>query len=624
MDFHQQQNQARWSTLWLLLLMLLATALLILATNLLVAGFLIGVDLMQGGLPREVQTADALLARLLDSRHLVAIGTAVAGVIGLVSLYKWAQLSRGGRVIAEALGGRRLRPGQASPLERRLLNVVEEMAIASGAPAPAVYLLEGAGINAFAAGYTLHDAVIGVTEGALQQLNREELQGVIGHEFSHILNGDMRLNTQLIALLHGILFIHLSGRFALRMASESDRYGRDRNRADLLLFLFGLGLVIVGSAGMLVGQLIKAAVSRQREFLADASAVQFTRNPQGIAGALKRIGASAMGGDLPHRNAESISHLLFASLLGERGRWFATHPPLDTRIRRLEPGWDGHYPEQETQVPSLDEIALSQLQPAGQGAPAPAATDLERARDALLRLPANLHHAATEPTGAMAVVVGLLLSPLAASRQRQCALISEQHPDIHTWLAPLERALAALEPVLRLPLLELTAPALQELTPAQQEQLERAARAMIVMDGETDLSEWVVYHIAVRPLRRPIQRITTHRPLSSLAPATGVLLSFLAHFNRDGQAAVAAFGQASTAMGVEIPLPTTAIGLPLFSKALDQLGHLLPLHRPRLLKGCAACIDNSPQARELLRAIALVLDCPQPPQPSDGDSAKFT
>ncbi|MFV1978967.1 MAG: M48 family metallopeptidase, partial [Myxococcota bacterium] len=271
----------------------------------------------------------------------VAIGTAI--VVGGGSLYKIAQLRSGGAVVAEALGGVPIPPGTQDADERRLLNVVEEMAIASGIPAPPVYLLKDEqGINAFAAGFAPGDAVIGVTRGCIQKLSRDELQGVIAHEFSHILSGDMGLNIRLMGVIHGILIIGIIGYFLLRSSlfSGSSRRSNNRDNSGMAIVAAGLGLMVIGFLGTFFGNLIKASVSRQREFFADASAVQFTRNPDGIAGALKEFGGYEGGSILASPNAPEASHLFFGQgLRGGLQMLFATHPPLEERILRLDPNW---------------------------------------------------------------------------------------------------------------------------------------------------------------------------------------------------------------------------------------------------------------------------------------------
>jgi Zn-dependent protease with chaperone function len=250
------------------------------------------------------------------------IGTAI--LMGIPSWWKINQLKAGGAVIAAELGGIRVFPETATPAEQQLLNIVEEMAIAATMAVPPVYLLvDESGINAFAAGFTINDAVIGVTQGSLEQLTRDELQGVIAHEFSHILNGDMVMNIRLMGMLHGILGLHLVGRVLSYTGSSRDNP----------LATFGILLRIIGFSGFISGRLIQSAISRQREFLADASAVQFTRNADGIGSALEKIGGLSSQIDSPH--AETTSHMFFSPALNFN--WleglFATHPPLAQRIQ---------------------------------------------------------------------------------------------------------------------------------------------------------------------------------------------------------------------------------------------------------------------------------------------------
>ncbi|MDR2635269.1 MAG: M48 family metallopeptidase [Campylobacteraceae bacterium] len=255
-------------------------------------------------------------------------------VIVLESLSKISILSNnGGKTIALSLGGRYLNKNTVAIEERILLNVVDEISIASGIPSPPVYLLDKDNtINAFAAGMTYDDAVIGVTKGAIDYLNRDELQGVIAHEFSHIFNGDMKLNIRAIGILHGILFISLVGEFLMRSFSKGN------NKNGGVFVLAGFALYITGYIGLFFGSLTKAAINRQREYLADASAVQFTRHPRGLANALKKIGG--VGSFISSVKADEFSHLYFSS--GVKNLFsFSTHPPLEKRIRALEPSWNG-------------------------------------------------------------------------------------------------------------------------------------------------------------------------------------------------------------------------------------------------------------------------------------------
>ncbi len=277
-------------------------------------------------------------------------------VITIGSLYKMTMLSGGGESVALALGGRKVPANTRDLAERILLNVVEEMALASGTPVPPVYIMDDEeGINAFAAGTTPQNAVIGITRGAILTLKRDELQGVIAHEFSHILNGDMRLNIRLMGLLHGILVLALIGYMVLRIVGNSPGRVSTRRSSDdnkgaggliLAILAAGVALLIIGYVGVFFAHLIKSAVSRQREFLADASAVQFTRNPSGIADALKKIGGWSKSSKITSPRAEESSHMFFGSAM--MLSFFATHPPLAQRIQRIDPNFKGNFPNPES------------------------------------------------------------------------------------------------------------------------------------------------------------------------------------------------------------------------------------------------------------------------------------
>jgi len=255
-------------------------------------------------------------------------------VILIASAVRLRHLNDGGGAIAARMGGREIDFSPSKPDEQRLRNVVEEMAIASTVPVPRIFVLDDeASINAFAAGSDTDDCAIAVSAGALQHLDRDELQGVVAHEFSHILNGDMRLNVRLMALLFGLFAVTVAGRvlFHIGRASRS-------SRASLPIFLAGAALLLVGSIGLLAGRVIQAAISRSRERLADASAVQFTRQQRGLADALKKIAAHPRGARLQNPHAGEVAHMLFGDGIS-RTHWLSTHPPLLERIQALEPGF---------------------------------------------------------------------------------------------------------------------------------------------------------------------------------------------------------------------------------------------------------------------------------------------
>lgn len=361
MDFFEQQDRARVHTRRLMWLFALAVVCIIFLVNLLLVGVLFKIDTSSydsGGSQGLIHDFIYFLSQFPPEVWLIStLGILI--VTGSASLYKHAQISRGGgSLIAEQLDGRLLTPGSGDFYERRLLNIVEEMAIASGMPVPPIYVLdEEEGINAFAAGHQPSDAVIGVTRGCMTTLNREQLQGVIGHEFSHIFNGDMRLNMRLISVLHGILFISLVGYWIIRLMSSGRRSrSSKKNDGTAVVLAIGVGLIVIGSIGVFFGRLIKASASRQREYLADASAAQFTRNPKGISDALKVIGGS-VGTQIEHPRRDEASHMFFGSVKSSLSSAFATHPQLEDRIRRLDPQWDGQFlkssPQDQRELDSL-------------------------------------------------------------------------------------------------------------------------------------------------------------------------------------------------------------------------------------------------------------------------------
>lgn len=333
MNFHESQRIARRQSSFLLLLFSLAVIALCLV-SMLVVGAAMGLLIDENG------QLD-LLSRLPD---LLPVAGLILVVVTIGSLKRWYSFKAGGAAVARALGGVEVHPETRDPAERRLRNVVEEMALAAALPVPGLYLLPEQGINAFAAGHGPEDAVIGVTRGAVEHFSRDELEGVIAHEFSHIRGGDMARNLNITALLGGIFAIGVLGYLALRLAPALGGGGRSRNSkgsqggAMIAAMAAGVGLMAIGGVGMFFGRWIQASLNRQREYLADASAAQFTRNPDGLARALVRIRDLDSGSRVKAKHAGEYSHFFFAAgLKGGLSSLFATHPPIDERIRRLDP-----------------------------------------------------------------------------------------------------------------------------------------------------------------------------------------------------------------------------------------------------------------------------------------------
>jgi Zn-dependent protease with chaperone function len=658
-DFFERQDKARRNTAFLVFYFVVAIALMIVAVYLAVALIFTGFELKNAG-----EDTSAAWSQIK-----VFVGSAFAtlAVIAMGSVFKTLSLARGGRAVAELLDGRLVNPNSTDAHERKLLNVVEEMAIAAGVPVPQVYVMDGeAGINAFAAGHSASDAAISVTRGCMTMLTRDELQGVVAHEFSHLLNGDMKLNLRLMGLIFGILCLTVIGRVLIRTRGKKNP-----------LPLLGLALIIIGWVGVLFGRLIQAAVSRQREFLADASAVQFTRNPSGLAGALKKIGGIAGGSELQSDRAEEASHLFFANGLKSRLFGFTTHPPLIERIRALDPSFDGNFPSVvlpdtsvETSPPPLPGVSplvephpppppsRSQPPPPPRptvkppplptvrppplpGAPAtvaqqsiiadigqPRTEHLQYAANLQQTVPASIQTAAHDPLGAHALVCAFLLSDDAAVREKQLEKLGRatsaavRQETILIW-----PDVQDIPPHLRIPLVDLALPALRRLSPAQFEQFRGAVNALIASDNETDLFEFMLQKIVMRhldtrfyPERRPVTQFYDLRPLARDA---GILLSATAYAGADDATqAQAAFTKGAESLGriarAEIPwLPPSECDLTHLDAALDRFAQSVPQIKKNVLTACAETVafDATIQAREaeLLRAIADALDCPIPP-----------
>ena len=621
MDFFAAQDHARRTSRLLVLWFALAVVGLILSVYA-VAIFALGVA------PAEHAAAAGQAGELHlwqpDLLLFTALG--VGGFVLIGSLFKISVLSRnGGERIAQELGGRRVARSTTDPLEQRLVNVVDEMAIASGIPAPPVYVLDQeAAINAFAAGARPSEGVVAVTRGALEQLNRDELQGVIAHEFSHILNGDMRLNLRLIGILHGILLLTLAGRMLMYSSRGS------RNAAPAIFT--GLALIIVGYVGVLFGKIIKAAVSRQREFLADASAVQFTRNPDGIAGALKRI--SGVGSTVQHPRAEEASHMFFGSS-AKFSSLLATHPPIEERIRRLDPAFE------PAAAPRPDAGTASATPTA---APFSAATtmafsaqsytdhvgqvtddDLDSSRSWLAQLPPALINATHERHQALALVFALFFPPEPDLRSRQLVLIGEAFGDelrraTHDHAATVD----ALQAGDHLPVLDLCLPTLTEYDADARKTILATVDQLIEIDQQTTLFEYVARRLLRARLAERSQRPAKAGSAAELRRDAATLFAFLIQAGDASQAEAsrAAFAAALKAMSGGGPWPDFDVLLPSLSAAeldriLDHLSAAPHRFRKDVVRASATAIEQGGRASvaqfALLRAICQALDCPAPP-----------
>jgi Zn-dependent protease with chaperone function len=642
MNFFESQDRARKNTSTLVFLFALAVITLIIMTNLLVMvvfGF-IGNDQMQSG---------GALIQKMDWQMFALVSAAVVTVVLGGSLYKIMALSGGGKTVADGLGGQLIPQNTRDLKQRRLLNVVEEMAIASGIPAPPVYILAGEpGINAFAAGFTPRDAVIGVTQGLIDHLSREQLQGVIAHEFSHIFNGDMRLNIRLMGVLNGILIIGLAGYYILRSGAYSGRSRNNKNSGGILGL--GIGLMVIGFAGTFFGSLIKAAVSRQREYLADASAVQFTRNPDGIAGALKRIGGLEYGSIVENPGAPEISHAFFAQgVSGFMQSLSATHPPLEKRILLIDPHWDGKFDtddktdplreeEQAVKKASMprEELARKAATVAVGATMATVANAIDQignpkqetiahARTLIAGLPAVITDAVREPYGARAVIYSFVLDPGQEVRAMQLKYLqSYADPDVYTLTQKLIPDMDGLDIKYRSPLIDLAIPALKQLSIGQYQTFKKNLTVLIEMDSRIDLLEWSLQKILFSHLDghyfKPAQAKVRYSNVRDLGQEVRVILSVMAYAGQQDQNEIeAAFHVASKTLelGELQLLEKNRISIVDLDMAMKKLEMLDPLAKPELLQACATSVMHDQKITaveaQLLRAIASVLGCPMPP-----------
>lgn len=636
MNFFESQDTAKRNTGKLIFLFGLAVLSLIVVTNLLV---MVIFGLAETGTTSMAATTDFRF----DLTTFLLIGAVVSSIVLFGSLYKVSALSGGGARIAEMMNGRLLVSGTRDPDEKRVLNIVEEMAIASGTPVPPVYLMEEPGINAFAAGYSPSDAIVAVTRGCVETLSRDQLQGVIAHEFSHILHGDMRINIRLIGVLHGIMVLGIIGYHLLR----SGRYSRRSKGTSGIVFL-GLGLVVVGFVGTFFGNLIKAAVSRQREYLADASAVQFTRNPDGIGQALMQIARHSERSYLQNPNSAEISHALFEEgQVSALSRLYATHPPIEDRIRAIIPRWDGDYSvadwnrfapeedagEQDAATQRQREKATAILT----GATSvllgdalinqvgnPGSQHLDYADKLLKQMPKRFLDAAHEPSGARAIVYSLVLASDEEMRSRQLQLVRDS-ADIGVF-DELQRLLGSGERVeaeQRLPLVTIALSSLRQLS-AQQYRLFRSNfKSLIEIDKKISLLEWALQKIVMHHLEAVFDKDEApnfgRKNLKDCRKSIAVLLSILAHSTRqEGMTAEGAFAAGAESLQVKADLiEVSRIDFEILNGALDDLAELKALQKPALLKACVSCITADgkiqPIEAELLRAVAATIDCPMPP-----------
>jgi len=664
MNFFETQDRARRRTKWLVFYFICAVVAIVFAAYF---GVLIGMTLAGDRLD------------LWEPGWFISIAGVTCLLIFGGSAYKSSQLRQGGRVVAKDLGGRLVLPHTRDPEERQLLNVVEEMAIASGTPVPQVYVMdEEMGINAFAAGTKPSNAVIGVTRGCLQLLSRSELQGVVAHEFSHIHNGDMRLNMRLIAVIFGLLILMLTGRIILHSILRSafqprvssgnrrDRNGGDVRALVIVVVIAGV-FFLVGGIGAIFARLIQAAVSRQREFLADASAVQFTREPAGLAGALKKIGGWNDGSSLRSPQALAVSHMFFAE--GGLFKWgMATHPPLQVRIRALEPDWVGGFDSvalnKDQSLAGLYDESRQQILKRQRGEVG-AAADEEEASGAVANLAPvqrlsgsvnamvalsglgqetrwsleagqrihdgldeRLRSASQDRGGAQRLIFAMLLSRDRQQRQEQVeGLRKGMGSDFLREGEDWQELLESLHSAEKIALLDLCMPTLRHMSQPEYGRFIQLMHWIIATDEKVDLFEFMLQHAVTRHLAghfEPDRRKVPPGPerMDDLPAAGNVLLTVMARIERTEESAARAFqaavkgGNGFEGWSPEL-LPEDSFGPEEVRSALIEFETAAPMVKKTILQMCgfAAAEDGILTSREaeLLRAVADAIGVSLPP-----------
>ncbi len=567
------------------------------------------------------------------------ITVVIGGIVGVVTLVKLVQMSQGGEQIARMLGGEPIHQGTRDRAERELLHIVEEMSIASGVPVPPVFVMETPSINAFAAGPDPSRSVIGVTRGCMELLTRDELQGVIAHEYSHIFHGDTRINARTTAVIAGIMAVGTLGYVIFRYIGPSiARSGGGRRKNDgaavgIGLIVAGLAIWAIGSLGMLFGRLIQAAISRQREFLADAAAVQYTRNPDGIGGALAKI-RDHHAARIESPRASELNHFFFASSLDSL---FATHPPLDERIRRIramgataldarearrEADGAGRAPRATDGAPRIGAGGIPVAGFAAAEAVARAGTldagAIARAHALRESLAGPLETALHTPEGARAVCY--LVARRHAGHERCDAVVAERDRAAYATYAAIATAVAALPADRQLALVDLAAPALFALGAGGYRGFRETLALAIRSDGQTDLREWALAKALERHVERRFARTPAkaNASLARHADAVRTVLALAASAGHGEADARDAFARAYTVLGQPAPAMPSADRrtLDALDAAVRELGTLMFTERGRLLEACGAAASHdgavTPEEHLVVRAVADALDVPVP------------
>ena len=634
MNFFQHQEGARRQTHKLIGYFIFAVLLIVLVVN----GVVGLVVLMVTEQPNNT------LYQWIEQPWWCVVSVITLLVIVGGSIRRVHQLREGGDAIAEWAGAKRLDMYSRRQQDKVFINVAEEMAIASGMPLPSLWVMEReGGINAFVAGMRPSEAALVVTRGCLEQLDRDELQGVIGHEFSHIFHGDMRLNIWLMGVLAGILAIGQMGGLMLRSTGAGISYRRNAKTLGVVL-VTGIALLLVGAVGLFFGRLIKASVSRQREYLADAAAVQYTRNTHGIAGALVKIRDTHYGSHLIGARAEEMSHMCFGATLSARfGKRLATHPPLDKRIQRIDPYFmvkarsrararqlqeNSEKVPNDTLTTSRGFAALSQdvvsihARDVVESIGNPGTGHIAYAQALHAAIPVQFSLALHEKMGAKWLVMAMLLGSKQPhiDKRKQIISLSEGVATADS-VVELHTLAQAQWPRLRLAVVDLALPQLKMLCFDERKQFMRTVGDLVVADGKTSLFEFTLLailrrHLPFSPVVETRHTFFTYKPVEQ---EIALLLSLMIRVGGDSDDANTRYTQLLRTFTRNVinrqSLPT--LGSKTLNVVLGKLQNLAPILKASVIESLIECVLHNGhikiQEAELLRAVAEMLDCPLPP-----------
>ena len=600
--------------------------------------------------------------KILSLRPFLIVGSVISGIIFFISWRTIRTIKKGGGAyIAQVMGGELLETPKDLK-ETQIINVVEEMAVASGLPRPRIYIFPNEfSINAVTAGLDHDDAIIALTCGAVTHLSRDELQCVVAHEFAHILNGDYALNLTMAGWLSGLLFFSVKGLELLSVTSDAaNKYINNTKQGDvgalLLITIVGVILYVGGGIGKLGAELVQAAISRQREYMADAFAVQFTRNPASLAGALKKIAGYPRRGTIKNSRALMMKSFFIASPTQSQDLW-QTHPPLEERITTLDPHWDGKIVPIE--LPPIPQRNYSILGHDGLGATTGGQHQLMETAEKLptgwpgalvlgllatgsggirqknligqgmtaatslcKEIPAKLLKATTEPAFADPLIAAIFCRNADFKAAHLEIIRSGLGPEAAAWAEDFQPLMAD---SFRLPLLSLATPALKAFNAEQRLRLAKTIKELIEADGKLDLFEIAAWQILKKHLG--LTKPKSYSYQSGLAGLAGsiqkdavTIVSAMAHLGSDSrEKAEAAFAVGMTHF-TQWPsfdlLPSDAVTSKELALALDRFSGVSEKIKNTLVLATvgAALHDHqiTQKEYELLRALAAALDIPLP------------